>query len=52
MTKKRYKLIILITTSNNEMNVFVLAFLNKVFDKITATGKFVIVVDNFDFIDL
>lgn len=26
-------------------------FLNKVFDKITATGKFVIVVDNFDFID-
>ncbi len=27
------------------------SFLNKVFDKITAHGKFVIVIDNFDFID-
>ena len=27
------------------------SFLNKVFDRITAHGKFVIVIDNFDFID-
>ena len=33
----------------NKNNTF--DFLNKIFDKITSVGKFVIVVDNFDFID-
>lgn len=33
----------------NKNNTF--EFLNKIFDKITIAGKFVIVVDNFDFID-
>lgn len=33
----------------NKNNTF--TFLNKIFDKITSLGKFVIVVDNFDFID-
>ena len=34
---------------SNKNNTF--TFLNKIFDKITSAGKFVIVIDNFDFID-
>jgi len=36
----------IVAGKNNTFN-----FLNKVFDRITAQGKFVIVIDNFDFID-
>lgn len=34
---------------NNKNNTF--NFLNKIFDKITSSNKFVFVIDNFDFID-
>lgn len=36
----------IVANKNNTFN-----FLHKIFDKITSVGKFVIVVDNFDFID-
>lgn len=36
----------IVSSKNNTFNI-----LNKVFDTITAHGKFVIVIDNFDFID-